>query len=158
MRHAGLVYGHSKGKAPGSKQYLYRPTLRSSLWDSFLLEKSSIGTLCQVCCGGSGLGIARVDWDPEAPGLNIIADMFSLPFADQSFDTVACDPIYGIPYPRRINLQRECARIARKRIVFKAPWVPRATGFKLIEAILILSHTCANVAVLSVLDREEPQA
>ncbi len=165
MRHPGAVYGHSKlrrrgqsplfgsvsGK-PGSKLW-YRPVYSGGSWNQFLLGKM-IGKVLQVCCGGSDVGHVRVDRDPMAPGLNVIADQGSLPFKNQSFDTVACDPIYELDYPNRIRLQREIGRVARLRIVFKAPWIPRINGWKLEETVLIGSHTCANVAVLSVLDRQ----
>lgn len=168
MRHAGSVYGHSKQRRrgqsplfssvsgrPGSKLW-YRPVFSGGSWNQFFLSKS-YGRVLQVCCGGSDVGIARVDRDPAAYGANVLADQLSLPFRDRSFDVVGCDPLYELDYPNRVRLQREICRVARTRIVFKAPWIPRATGWRLIETVLIGSHTCANVAVLSVLDRTEPQ-
>jgi len=88
----------------------------------------------------------------RAEGASIVADQYDLPFRASAFDTVACDPIYGLEYPLRIYLQREIARVARRRIIFKAPWIPRASGWELVETVLIGSHTCANVAVLSLLE------
>lgn len=82
----------------------------------------------------------------------MIGDAFRLPLRDDTVGTVACDPIYGLGLDQRVHLQRELARVARRRILFKGPWIPRARGFRLIETFLLLSHTCQNVAVLSVLD------
>lgn len=152
MRHPGVVYGHSKGRAPGSKHY-YKQVYSGGKWDEFLTYQP-IGTLLQVCAGGSFFGAVRVDRDEYSPSANVRADAFRLPFGDKSFDTVACDPPYEFNYPKRINLQRELTRVARKRILFKAPWVPRATGWRLVEPVIaILSHTCANVAVMVRLDK-----
>ena len=153
MRHPGKVYGNSKGRAPGSKQY-YRKVYSASRWDEFLRAHST-GSLLQVCTGGSFLGSVRVDKDPEAPAVNVRADMLKLPFLDRSFDTVACDPIYGIDFRSRVLLQRELSRVARQRIIFKAPWIPRAAGWSLQDNLstAILSHTCANISMLSILDR-----
>lgn len=153
MRHAGKVYGASKGKQPGSKQW-YRPVYSGGKWDQFLLAES-VGTLLQVCTGGSAIGDVRVDRDGTVPGVTVVADMLHLPFAACSFDTVACDPMYNLSNPDRIRLQRELARVARKRIIFKAPWIPRASGWLLVGCVLQGSHTCANVAVLSVLEYAE---
>lgn len=151
MRHAGKVYGHSKNRAPGSKHF-YREIYSGSSWNQFVRGHVT-GSLLQVCCGASRLGDVRVDLDPTAPAVNCLADMRRLPFPDGSFDTVCCDPIYSLPHPDRIHLQRELARVARKRLLFKAPWIPRAAGWKLTSTMLIASHTCANVAILAVLDR-----
>lgn len=155
-RHPGAVYGASKGSRPGEKHF-YRTVYSASSWDQFLKGRV-VGTLLQVCCGGSLLGTMRVDRDPTAPGGNVVGDMLALPCADRAFDTVACDPIYTLQYPDRVRLQRELVRVARRRLIFKAPWIPRATGFSLRETVLLASHTCANVAVLSVLDREASTA
>lgn len=156
-RHPGLAYGHSRGKAPGSKHY-YRRTYTvnpSAGWNQFLRAHTE-GTLLQVCCGGSRLGGVRVDIDLRAPAVNVLADMIDLPFKEKSFDTVACDPLYELAYPKRIELQRELFRVAKRRVIFKAPWIPRGAGWHLVETVLICSHTCSNVAVLCRLDSAPP--
>ena len=162
MRHPGQVYGHSKvrkrGKldnasaatAPGQKHF-YRPVWSFSKWDEFV-ETRTIGRLIQVCTGASRLGEVRVDLDRSAPAVNVVSDFRQLPFRDSSSDMAACDPPYEIQYPHRIGLQRELARVSRKRVLLKAPWIMRARGWWLIETVLLAAHTCANVAVLSVLD------
>jgi len=147
----GWIAGHSKGKAPG-RQAWYRSVFSGGKWDQFLAGHC-IGTCLQVCCGGSRFGVARIDLDPSVPGVNVVADMLRLPFADEAFDTVCCDPMYHLLNPARVHLQRELTRVAKRRVLFKAPWIMRATGWQLIETVLMASHTCANVAVLSRLDR-----
>lgn len=151
-RHPGEVRGHSKNKKPGSKHF-YRRVYSGGQWDAYLFTHS-VGSLLQVCCGGSYSGQVRVDLDPNAPAVNVIADALKLPLLDQSFDTVACDPIYEMVYPDRVHLQRELTRVARLRVIFKAPWIPRASGWRLQDKSLTLigSHTCANVALMCVLD------
>lgn len=156
MRHPGKVYGTSNGMYPGSKHY-YRKVYSGGRWDEFVMSRT-IGTLIQVCCGGSFLGDVRVDHDREAPGVNVLADMRRLPFEDGSFGTVACDPIYSLSFPDRIRLQRELARVARRRILFKAPWVLRATGWHCTEYLLVTPATCSNVSVMTVLERSAQEA
>lgn len=152
----GKFYIGSKGAAPGSKQF-YRRVFSGSRWDEFI-KLHAIGSVLQVCCGGSSVGIVRVDVDRTVPGVNVQADMLRMPFAARSFDTVACDPMYNLDHPKRVSLQRELARIARQRVIFKAPWLPRARGFRLHETTLLASHTCSNVAVLSVIERRPESA
>ena len=155
IRHVGSVYGHPNGSSPGQKHF-YRRIYSIKAWDDFL-QLHRVGTVAQVCCGASTIGIARVDLDREAPGANVRGDAFHLPLQDKCVDTVACDPIYGIAFPNRVHLQRELARVARRRILFKGPWIPRARGFRLVGAFLLASHTCQNVAVLSVLEARAAQ-
>jgi len=152
-RHPGKIYGHSTGRAPGQKHY-YRKAFSGGEWDTFLALHAIDATL-QVCCGGSQFGTVRVDIDRGVPGVNLVADMRRLPFKDRSFQTVACDPMYGLSMPDRVHLQRELARVARARIILKATWIPRATGWHHRDDLLtvICSHTCQNIGVLSVLER-----
>lgn len=150
-RHGGPVSGHSSGTAPGSMKW-YRSVFSGGKWDQFVTGHA-VGAVLQVCCGGSRVGVARVDLDPTVPGVNVVADMCRLPFRDEGFDTVACDPMYDLGNDLRVHLQRELTRVAKTRVLFKGPWIPRATGWNLIETVLMASHTCGNVAVLSRLDR-----
>lgn len=150
-RHSGKVYGHSKGKQPGSKLY-YRQVYTIPGWDQFITAHR-LDPLLQVCAGGSFLGFWRVDHDPKSPSANIRASMYRLPFPSKTFGTVACDPPYELPFPDRVRLQRELARVAIWRIIFKGPWIPRCPGWTLTQTVLIASHTCQNVAILSILDQ-----
>lgn len=154
-RHPGEVYGASKRRSPGQKHW-YRPVWTFSRWDEFIRTRS-VGTVVQVCTGGSSEGNVRVDLDRSAPGVNVVADFRALPLPNDCADTVVCDPPYSIGHPDRIRLQRELTRIARSRLLFKAPWIPRATGWMMTEAVLLGSHTCANIALLSVLECDRSQ-
>ena len=152
-RHPGAVYGASKGSAPGSKHY-YRAVWSASKWDEFV-ETRATGTVAQVCAGGSFVGQVRIDLLPT-PATNVRADMLALPLRDKSFDTVCCDPSYTIGYPDRVRLQRELVRVARQRVLFKAPWLLRGSGWHTTEVVLLASHTVANVALLSVFAPPSP--
>ena len=148
-RNSGNPAGHSNGSRPGSKHF-YRPVWSGGKWDEFVMSRSR-GKLLQVCCGASRLGLARIDL--EAPAMNVQADMVRLPFADDSFDTAACDPPYGIPMPLRVHLQRELFRVTKQRVLFKATWIPRGGGWKLAEAVMVGTHTCQNIGIMSAMDR-----
>lgn len=153
MRHPGQVRGHSNGRAAGSKHW-YKPVYSGGQWNQYL-RFHSVGTVLQVCCGGSRVGDVRIDHDWNAHTANVLGDALNLPFLDRSFDTVACDPPYELLYPNRVHLQRELVRVARRLVIFKAPWIPRASGWTLRTDCLTLigTFTCANVAVLSVIER-----
>jgi hypothetical protein len=155
MRHPGAVYGASKGRKPGSKAW-YKPVFSGGKWNEFLRSRA-VGSVLQVCCGGSTFGDVRIDRDGTVPGVTVVADMVALPLRTHSFDTVACDPMYDLTHPQRIRLQRELVRVARRRILFKAPWIPRGGGFAPRELVLWGSDTCTNVSVLAVLERDNSQ-
>src|SRR5262245_13648338 len=118
------------------------------------METRAVGSILQVVLRRLSVRAARVDIDPTVPGVNVAADMLDLPFLDRAWDTVACDPMYDLGYQQRVLLQREVIRVARRRLLFRAPWIPRAHGWVLHEALLLASSTCANVAALSVLERD----
>jgi hypothetical protein len=145
-----------KNRQPGSKLY-YRPALSGGKWSQFVRYHAT-GSILQVCCGASRIGLARLDIDAAAPAANVRGDMLALPFKDKSFETVACDPMYELDHKLRVKLQREVFRVARRRVIFKAPWIPRGFGWYLTETVLVASHTCSNVAVLSLLRCDLPAA
>ena len=56
------------------------------------IKKYCIGSVLNVCCGKSKMGLT-VDLDPTM-NPQIIADCKNLPFRKNSFDTVIIDPPY----------------------------------------------------------------
>lgn len=77
-----------------------------------------------VCCGESSLGDLRID---VVDGLgNVRADMFSLPFGDESVGTVVCDPPYELALQDRHRHMTELARVHRPGglLLYKASWWP----------------------------------
>lgn len=151
IRGLGSKSKRSEGVRPGLKHF-YRPTWTVPAWDEFVLGHA-LGTIVQVCPGGSMLGIARIDVTDKAPGMNVKGSALSLPIRSESIDTVACDPPYEMGFPLRVVMQRELFRVARQRVIFKAPWIPRGSGWDLKVTVLLCSHTCQNVAILSMLER-----
>lgn len=158
-RHPGAVYGASKGKRPGSKLWYqrrvkYKATWSGGRWDEYV-KAHMFGRVLQVCAGGSVVGDVRLD-KYETPGMTVRGDMLALPFEDRSFDTVACDPPYGVKNPYRVRLQRELFRVARRRVIWKAPWLLRGRGWVLRKDLLTMigSHTCASISALAVFDRD----
>jgi hypothetical protein len=81
-----------------------------------------IGSSLNVCKGRSNLGDVTID---VIRSLNpkIMANLYNLPFADKSFDTVICDPpfdYYNTAVMRNQNQSKwiqELRRVARKRLI-----------------------------------------
>ena len=81
--------------------------------DSWLAKKS-IGRTLNVCCGNCPVGDIRVDIDPST-SRTMEGDLFDLPFPNQSFDTVICDPPFS--YYSKFRWVIRLSHLARKRLI-----------------------------------------
>lgn len=115
----------TKGTIPlAGTKYVY--TVDKVLWPEEV--ETFIATLLiskslHVCCGASLLGDIRLDTDRRhAP--DVIADAGKLPFADNSFESVLCDPPYNGKFQWNHDLLRELSRVASSRIIFQHWFIP----------------------------------
>jgi len=82
------------------------------------LTSRRIGSTLNVCCGTDRTGDLRVDVDPKMSP-EIVADVKHLPFRDQAFETVICDPPYSMF--ARFKWTGELLRVAARRIIISTP-------------------------------------
>jgi hypothetical protein len=78
------------------------------------LAKMSLGRTLNVCCGNCPVGDIRIDIDPNTTR-TMAGDLFRLPFPQQSFDTVICDPPFS--YYNRFRWVIKLSHLARKRLI-----------------------------------------
>jgi hypothetical protein len=78
------------------------------------LAKMSLGRTLNVCCGNCAVGDVRVDVDPNT-ARTMDGDLFRLPFPQQSFDTVICDPPFS--YYNKFRWVIKLSHLARKRLI-----------------------------------------
>lgn len=100
-------------------------TVSKILWPEDVeafLESLLIGHSLHVCPGRSLLGDVRVDLHEH--DVDVKADAVSLPFANESFDTVLCDPPYNGKFQWNHDLLSELSRVAARRIVFQHWFMP----------------------------------
>jgi len=115
----------TKGAVPlAGTRHVY--TVKKVLWPEEVTEL--IGSLLipkslHVCCGLSRLGDWRVDKD-ESVEPNQIADAAALPFADQSWESVLCDPPYNGKFRWNHDMLSELSRVAKQRIIFQHWFIP----------------------------------
>ena len=111
----------TRGAVPlAGTRHLY--TVKKVLWpeavteviQSLLIPKS-----LHVCSGLSPLGDVRFDND-ENNKPDVIGNAAKLPFADESFESVLCDPPYNGKFQWNHDLLKELSRVASKRINFSA--------------------------------------
>lgn len=82
------------------------------------IQKMSRGLTLNVCCGTDHSGNVRVDVDKRFLP-DVIADLRHLPFRDDVFDTVICDPPFQMF--NKFAWKDELARVAKKRVILSAP-------------------------------------
>lgn len=115
----------TRGAVPlAGTTHLY--TVKKVLWPESIedfLDTLLIGNSLHVCSGLSKLGNVRLDLDPEV-NPDIICDAAKMPFSDNSFDTVLCDPPYNGKFQWNHDVLSELARIAKCRIVFQHWFIP----------------------------------
>lgn len=115
----------TKGTVPlAGTKHLY--TVNKVLWPeevSDVLRSLLIPQSLHVCCGRSPLGNIRCDLDPlNCP--DVICDAAKLPFADESFVSVLCDPPYNGKFQWNHDMLSELSRVASKRIIFQHWFIP----------------------------------
>ena len=103
-------------------------------------SERAYGRTLHLCCGLTHFDFAvNLDVDRKAK-MDILADMFSLPFRNDAFDTIICDPPYRLAIHRRGPWSREMFRVIRKqkgsRILLKTDFIPYFPGFTLKELVV----------------------
>jgi hypothetical protein len=115
----------TKGAVPlAGTSHLY--TVKKVLWPEAVTEVISgllIPKSLHVCCGKSPLGDVRADFDP-ANNPDVVCDAAKLPFADESFESVLCDPPYNGKFQWNHDLLSELSRVSKKRIIFQHWFIP----------------------------------
>lgn len=139
-------------------------TVSKVLWPGSVegwIDERLTGKSLHVCAGLSQLGTIRVDLYQADP--DITADAVALPFSDQHFDTVLCDPPYNGKFRWNHDLLSELARVAKTRIIFQHWFLPfdrygrykKDHRFRLVElAVWPPRSYFGRVQVISVLDAQ----
>jgi len=103
-------------------------------------SKRTRGKTLHLCCGHTHFDFAvNVDIDLNA-SLDLRADMFNLPFRNDVFDTIICDPPYRLAIHKRTSWTREIYRVIKKqkgsRILLKTDFIPYFPDFTLKELVI----------------------
>ena len=147
-------------------KHLY--TVKKVLWPeqvSDVLQNLLIPKSLHVCAGLSPLGDVRFDNDP-ANNPDVVGDAACLPFADESFASVLCDPPCNGKFQWNHDLLKELSRVAKKRIIFQHWFIPadpegrwkKWHKFALTAAYIWQPRTYfGRVQVISVFDAQEEE-
>jgi hypothetical protein len=155
----------TKGAVPlAGTKHLY--TVKKVLWPeevADVLQPLLIPHSLHVCSGHSPLGDVRADFDPTV-NPDVVCDAANLPFDDESFSTVLCDPPYNGKMQWNHDLLCELSRVASRRIIFQHWFIPadcegrwkKWHKFKLSEVYIWQPRTYfGRVQVISVFDALE---
>lgn len=101
--------------------------------EDFIASKIE-GYSLHVCCGESTIGDIKVDKYINRENV-VKADMYDLPYKDETFDTVICDPPWELPYHKRPKLLWELCRVLKKngKLIFNAFWWPKSKTLEVEE-------------------------
>jgi hypothetical protein len=115
----------TKGAVPlAGTKHVY--TVGKVLWPEAVQEfltTQLISKSLHVCCGKSMLGDVRFDSDPVNKP-DFVGDAARLPFDDESFESVLCDPPYNGVFQWNHDLLNELSRVAKQRIIFQHWFIP----------------------------------
>jgi hypothetical protein len=156
----------TKGAVPlEGTRHLY--TVKKVLWPeevSEVLQSLLISRSLHVCCGHSPLGDIRCDFDAET-NPDVLCDAANLPFADESFESVLCDPPFNGRFQWNHDVLSELSRVTSKRIIFQHWFIPSDPDglwkkwhkFQLSEVYIWQPKTYfGRVQVISVFDAQRP--
>jgi len=105
--------------------------------------------ILNVCSGDSPLGDVRLD-KHKVEGFfpsDVLADMSSLPFTDDSFGAVFCDPPWGVHMKKKCgDFCKEALRVAPV-LYLMSPWV-WGTARAVMTKVWVRQHPGFNNAIL----------
>ena len=117
--------------------------------ENFILTKAKGYTL-HVCSGHSKIGNVKVDLYEDC---DVRADMCSLPFKSEIFDTVICDPPWKIRTELRGRLLCELRNVLRPEglLIFNSTWLPAIPGLIIKEIwARVINRYWSNTTLISV--------
>lgn len=112
------------------------------------------GYSLNVCAGKSRLGDAKLDLDPQNRTV-IRGDMISLPYPDNTFDSVIEDPPWKIGFYQRMKPFFECVRVCKVggNIIYNAYWIPQSKIVKLKGLWVRTDTDWSNTSIISVFEK-----
>ena len=130
---------------------------------NFIKERIK-GFCLHVCSGSSLLGDIRLDLELQKvqknkPGF-LIGDQFHLPFQNEKFDTVICDPVWNMPYHVRHKLIYQLRDMTKYEgiLIFNSLWIPKIRCMKHQDVFVGLNNMAfRNVSLISVYKKVQSQ-
>ena len=117
--------------------------------ENFILTKAK-GHILHVCSGQSKTGNVRVDLYEDC---DVRADMCSLPFKPEVFDTVICDPPWKIRTELRGRLLCNLRDVLRPGglLIFNSTWLPAIPGLVIKEIwARVINRYWSNTTLITV--------
>jgi len=107
------------------------------------------GYSLNIPCGQSQLGDIKIDNDINSSA-DRIADMMSIPYPNNYFDTVISDPPWKLNHFKRPKQFFELVRVCKVggTIIFNATWIPESKCVRLDEIWVRQSARFGNVSII----------
>lgn len=126
----------------------YRRKWRFPEWLEESLPRVLEHPCLHICAGESDLGDVRLD---RYTDVDVRADMFNLPFRDESFQCVLIDPPWHLPNHLRPSLLWELRRVLKGGglLLLNSIWIPKIPRLDLERvAIMMPRQFWTNVSAL----------
>jgi hypothetical protein len=122
------------------------------------------GKILHVCCGQSLLGNTRIDIEKQPiqdtkPGFKL-GNMYNLPLENNTFDSALIDPVWNIPYNKRMSFLYEIRDKIKINgiLLLNAPFVPKIKCMKLQDVYYgERSFYMNNVSLISIYKKIQDQ-
>ena len=105
-------------------------------------------------CGDSNIGDVLCDLEPKHDYVDRV-DYNSLPFMDNTFDTVVQDPPWKIGYYKRMRPFFECVRVCKigGQIIYNAYWIPQSKCVELKNIYVRQDGQFTNTSIISIFEK-----
>ena len=152
-----VITGGERGREMRHRSLLFREAWAWERPIEQFVQSRIEGKSLNVCSGSSLIGDVKIDVSPrkqwffENNGM-VKADMMELPFANESFDTVICDPPWKMDFFKRPSQFFELIRVCKTggNIIYNATWIPESNAVKLKEIWIRKSARFGTVSALCV--------
>ena len=100
-------------------------------------------SLTEVIAKASEIGDVKVDVQPQVSEA-VQADMLKLPFRNETFDTVVCDPPWAIGIDKRWAVTYRLRDVLKTggKLLFNGRWIPRIKGLTIEDVFISCGWDC----------------
>ena len=134
---------------------LYQKNWRDPYEVETIVKKHLHGYSLNMPCGMSKLGNVKADIDKKV-NPDIEVDMFNPPFERSCFDSIYCDPPWGINIMKRRRLAIVLTNLLKPvtgTLIFNCNWILMNKVLRLKEVYFITSDNFGSISAITIYDK-----
>ena len=136
-------------------QQLYQKNWRDPEEVEEIVKNYLHGHSLNMPCGMSQLGSIRADIDEKVKP-DTIVDMFGSPFKRSCFDSIYCDPPWGINIMKRRRLAINLTNLLKPvtgTLIFNCNWILMNKVLRMNEVYFITSDNFGSISAVTIYDK-----